>query len=242
MKGKCVRKVTAASGVWQEPSGKTTNGSSVLSVLYLDTPIYLSLQLVYTLSLSRAGLFWCPQLLLFSFCHHVSHSLAYPSSFFMPHPSHLVLCMLLLLSHSLLLFTHLPSDVFLPPCLPFFMSFWPRSHFPNWLSGSLIILQHPCCRLFYLSACRHPNPLISKYPSSAHTASQQHTAFLVYFSIVHTDGPSTTSRQAQYKMTLRTSQATDPQENSSGILMDQNIPGFFWLSTLTISLTVKFVN
>lgn len=47
---------------------------------------------------------------------------------------------------------------------PFFMSFWPRSYFPNWLRGGLIILRHPCCRLFYLSACCHPNPLISKPP------------------------------------------------------------------------------
>lgn len=66
-----------------------------------------------------------------------------------------------------------------PIACSFFVFFWPQSHFPNWLSGSLIIPRHPCCRLFYLSACRHPNPLISKYPSSAHIALQQPTAFLV---------------------------------------------------------------
>lgn len=75
------------------------------------------------------------------------------------------------------------------PCLRSFMSFWPRSRFPNWLSGSLIILRHPCCRLLYRSACRRPNPLISKHPSSAHTASQQPAAFTVFSSTVHTDGP-----------------------------------------------------
>lgn len=114
-----------------------------------------------------------------------------------------------------------------------FMSFWPRSHFPNWLSGSLIILRHPCCRLFYLSACRHPNPLISKHPSSAHTASQQPTAFPVYFSTVHTDGPSTSSRQARHRVTLRAAQVKDPVEYSSGTPTDRNISETVQPSSLT---------
>lgn len=36
--------------------------------------------------------------------------------------------------------SHSPLFSSLSLRLPFFMSFWPRSHFPNWLSGSLIIL------------------------------------------------------------------------------------------------------
>lgn len=174
-----------------------------------------------------------PQLLFFFF---LSSSLSLSSScspqlFFHLSPIRLVLCISLVLSQSRLFLTQLPSHVSLPP--PFFMSFWPRSHFPNWLSGSLIIPRHPCCRLFYLSACRRPNPLISKHPSSAHTASQQPTAFPVYFSTVHTDGPSTSSRQAQHRMTLRAAQVKDPLENSSGILMDQKHPEFVQPSTLT---------
>lgn len=46
--GKCVGKVTAAPGVWQEPSGKTTNGGSAL--LHLDTSLCLFLSPIYSFS------------------------------------------------------------------------------------------------------------------------------------------------------------------------------------------------
>lgn len=78
--------------------------------------------------------------------------------------------------------------------LLFIMSYWSHSNFANWHGGGLIILRHPCCHLFYRSACHRPNPPISEYPSSAYTSPQQLTAFLVYISTVHTDGPSISSR------------------------------------------------
>lgn len=53
--GKCVGKVTAAPGVWQEPSGKTTNGGSAL--LHLDTSLCLFLSPIY--SFSHGLLFFC---------------------------------------------------------------------------------------------------------------------------------------------------------------------------------------
>lgn len=46
--GKCVGKVTAAPGVWQEASGKTTNGGSAL--LHLDTSLCLFLCPIYSFS------------------------------------------------------------------------------------------------------------------------------------------------------------------------------------------------
>lgn len=235
MRGKCVGKVTAAPGVWRKQSGKTTNGSSVL-FLHLDTAIRLLLSPAYSPFLLHWPLLLSSILGCYGFLS-VVNSFSFsclPRLFFHLPPSRLVLCISLLLSHSLLFHTPLPSDVSpsLSPSLLFFMSFWPRSHFPNWLSGSLIILRHPCCRLFYLCACRRPNPLISKYPSSAHTASQQPTAFLVYFSTVHTDGPSPSSRQAPLRMTLRAAQVKDRLENSSGTLMSQKLPKFVQLSTL----------
>lgn len=147
------------------------------------------------------------------------------------HSPCLLMCISFLRFHSPLFLTHLCSDVFLPPSLPFFMSFWPRSNFPNWLSGSLIILRHSCCRLFYLSACRHPNPLISKHPSSAHGASQQPTAFPAHYFTVHTDGPSTSSRLAKHRLTLRAAQVKDPMKQSSGTLTDQRNFEFVQLST-----------
>lgn len=111
------------------------------------------------------------------------------------------------------------------------MSFWPQSHFPNWLRGSLIILRHPCCRLLHLCACRRRNPLISKYPSSAHTAPQQPTAFLVYFSSECTDGPSTSSRRARHMMTLREAQGKD---SSRKLLRHSDGP-----KTSRISLSIR---
>lgn len=198
MRGKCVGKVTTAPGVWPEQS-ETTSGSSVL-LLHLDTTICLLLSPVYSPSLLCWPLlspFIYPYILT-CYCFLsviISLILLLTPALFPPLRPHLILCMSLLYSYCILFLSPVSLPVSLS--LSFFMSFWPRSHFPNWLSGSLIILRHPCCRLFYLSACRHPNPLISKYPSSAHIALQQPSAFLVYFSIVHTDSPYTLSHSTQ---------------------------------------------
>lgn len=219
MRGKCVGKVTAAPSVWREQSGKTTNGSSVL-FLHFDTSLSPSCCLSSTPSSSVVIVFFPSPLSRSLSCFtqlSLSGVVYLPPPFLFP----------------VLFFTQLHSDVCLPPSLHFFMSFWPWSHFPNWLSGSLIILRHPCCRLFYLPACRRPNPLISKHPSSAHTASQQPTASLLYLSTVHTDGPSTSSRQEQHTVTLRATQVKDLLEYSSGTRMDQRIYEFVQLSTLT---------
>lgn len=160
--------------VWPELSGNTTNGSSVL-LLHLDSASCLLPFLVSSLS----PLCW-PLLSVIVFFAIIPLVPLLTPSLFLPLPAQLVFCMSLFSRFQL--FFHPMSLSLLVS-----MSFWPWSHFPNWLSGSLIILRHPCCRLFYLSACRRPNPLISKYPSSAHIALQQTTAFLVYFSTVHTD-------------------------------------------------------
>lgn len=145
--------------------GKNIVGEKTVEALlssFTLTPWSVSVSLPFILSLSLfcTGLFCCPPsthsssvVMAFILSSNPSLSLAYPSSFsiwsglvYPAPPSSLI---------------SLPH-VSLPPLLPFFMSFWPQSHFPNWLSGSLIILRHPCCRLFYLSACRRSNPVISK--------------------------------------------------------------------------------
>lgn len=213
MRGKCVGKVTAAPGVWQEPEWKNNEWKlRSLPPPPWHSPPSPPLSGLFSFALASLVIFHLllpPSMLLFY--------LTGPLFLFFSPPlfsSPCLLCLSFLLSHSLPFLTHLSFIDSLALSPPFFMSFWPRSHFPNWLSGSLIILRHPCCRLFYLSACRHPNPLISKYPSSAHTASQQPTAFLVYFSKEHTDGPYTSSRHS--------TEWHWGQRHSWGTLVDQN--------------------
>lgn len=143
-----------------------------------------------------------PRLLLFSrflFLHSPPHGLvqlAPPSSF------------------PMLFASPLHSSFSLRRRLRFFMSFWPWSHFPNWLSGSLIMRWHPCCCLFYLAACRRPNPLIGKHPSSAHTASQQPASSPVCFSTVHIDG----SLHFPQAITVKNKFEGSTRERSSRIL------------------------
>lgn len=190
------------SGVWRGQKWKNTNGGSAFS-FHLDTPSPPS-------------------------ASHLS------SSCFSFIASHVIVFLSFLLRPALYLPPLLPVHL-LPPfpsppllhCLLSFMSLWPWSHFPNWLSGSLIILWHSCCRLFYLSACRRPNPLISKHPSSAHAASQQPAAFPANISKVHTDGPSTSRRHAKQRMTLRAAHVKEPLEFSSS---PSDSPKNFWLS------------
>lgn len=167
-------------------------------------------------------------LLLSSFSLYFSYSPAYPCFFHSSLPIWYCACHSFLISYSSSPISHSMSL-----SLPVFMSFWPRSHFPNWLSGSLIILRHPCCRLFYLSACRRPNPLISKYPFWVHIALQQPTAFLVYFSIVHTS--------SQHWIKLKETKLKGPLEDMSCTWKTKIFPLFsspLWLNN--ISLMVKY--
>lgn len=134
-------------------SSSTLTLKSVLFILLL-TPVFSLLSVIHPFFITcYCCLSVIPFILLFApatFLPLNPPALVYVTP---PHPSHFQ-C----LSLTLHAFLHV---------------FWPCSHFPNWLSGGLIILQHPCCRLFYLSACRRSNPLISKYPSSTHTALQR---------------------------------------------------------------------
>lgn len=112
MRGKCVGKVTAAPGVWRKQSGKTTNGSSVL-FLHLDTAIRLLLSPAYSPFLLHWPLLLSSILGCYGFLS-VVNSFSFsclPRLFFHLPPSRLVLCISLLLSHSLLFHTPLPSDV-----------------------------------------------------------------------------------------------------------------------------------
>lgn len=97
--GKCVGKVTAAPGVWQEPSGKTTNGGSAL--LHLDTSLCLFLSPIYSFS-HWASLFFVvfhpllpPDLLCFCQRPLTSFS-ASPSPVYLIPPLSLSLCRFLL--------------------------------------------------------------------------------------------------------------------------------------------------
>lgn len=79
--GKCVGKVTAAPGVWQEPSGKTTNGGSAL--LHLDTSLCLFLSPIYSFS-HWASLFLSS--FIHSFLQTCCVSVSVPSLLFPPPP------------------------------------------------------------------------------------------------------------------------------------------------------------
>lgn len=227
-------KVTAAPGACREQRGKNIVWKlcSLISPWHADPSHFSSFSVSFMLA---SVVVLHPQLLWFFLSSTLVYQLHFP-----PPPLPVCCCLsrssFLLPSSSSLISSH----VSLPSSLPFFMCFWPRSHFPNWLRGSLIILRHPCCRLFYFFSCRHPNPLISKYPSSAHTASQQPMAFL-YFFTVHTDGPSSSSRRAQHSTTLRAAQVKDRVENSSGILETENLLSLFScpLGLRCIRLVVK---
>lgn len=98
--GKCVGKVTAAPGVWQEPSGKTTNGGSAL--LHLDTSLCLFLSPIYSFS-HWASLFLSS--FIHSFLQTCCVSVSVPSLLFPPPP---LLFILFHLSLSLFVVSYWP--------------------------------------------------------------------------------------------------------------------------------------